>query len=646
MSQLVNFLVAFPFLVSLLLFLVTHGKTRNVIVVAGCVVVSVASVYAAVLHGNGPTVFFGLPAGWVPGHALLVAEGVLTAFILYMGVRHRMWLAPLLALMQLGVSAWHELMHPGHTTAANRLMYVDQLSVVMVLIIGVIGCLICLYALGYMRDFHRHYPMIKGRRTSFFFLLFLFLAAMFGVVCCNDLPLMFFFWEITTLCSFLLIGYTGTKDAIKYSFNALNMNLLGGLGFAVALVLLGSVPDGLDLAKLTSSPASVGTVVLPALALLSLAGVSKSAQMPFSSWLLGAMYAPTPTSALLHSSTMVKAGVFLLIKLAPAMAGSLVGYGVAFTGLITFLFSSLVNTTERNTKKVLAYSTIGNLGLIVGCAGIGTPSALWIAIMVVIFHAVAKSLLFLVVGTLENRLYTKDMENFDNLVSRMPRVSLLALTGIAGMFMAPFGIVLAKWSAIRAFLDVPGISGALFLLVMAFGSSMTIFYWAKLLLKVLSMRRISEYERSVEQRVSGWEWTAESVHALLVILLAAGVGVLSQHVVTPYSLAAFRAQGITLFHLDALTVTLLVVSVLSLPALGWWLMRQPTFHLADVYMAGRNVDENHVMDAALGTRKAVTLRNYYLDGFVDGAKVFYVGTLAGAWSVCATIIMGLFLGKA
>src|SRR5674476_1419102 len=203
------------------------------------------------------------------------------------------------------------------------------------MVIGIVGPLICIHALGYMRDYQRSNPRIGGRRTSFFFLLFLFLAAMFGLVVSNDLPMLHVFWEITTLCSFLLIGYTRTKETVGYAFDALNMNLLGGLGFSVAILLLAGEPGGLDLAKLTAGPAAAA--LLPAIALISLAGITKSAQMPFSSWLLGAMYAPSPTSALLHSSTMVKAGVFLLLRLSPAMAGSAVGMMVAFIGLLTFL---------------------------------------------------------------------------------------------------------------------------------------------------------------------------------------------------------------------------------------------------------------------------------------------------------------------
>jgi ech hydrogenase subunit A len=133
-----------------------------------------------------------------------------------------------------------------------------------------------------------------------------------------------------------------------------------------------------------------GVVLIPVV-LICIAGLAKSAQMPFSSWLLGAMVAPTPVSALLHSSTMVKAGVFILIKFAPVLTGTAAGYFIALLGGVTFLTTSLVAVTQSNAKRVLAYSTIANLGLIVMCAAIGTKETVWAAILLTIFHAVAKA---------------------------------------------------------------------------------------------------------------------------------------------------------------------------------------------------------------------------------------------------------------
>ena len=637
MSSPVLFLIGFPLAVSGVLLLVTNSWLRDAIVVVACAVVAAASVIVAVEFGlNGAPVFFGLPHDFVPDHALLGLEAAMTLIVIVVSIRYRRVLAPALALAQLGALAWLELGVGRPESSPARLFVFDRLSFVMVLIVGIVGTLICVNALGYMRDYQRRYPLIAGRRTSFFFLLFLFLSAMFGLVCSNDLPLLFVFWEITTLCSFLLIGYTRTEETVGYAFNALVMNLFGGLGFAIAMLLLARSPGGLDLAKLASGPASAA--LLPAVALLALAGLTKSAQMPFSSWLLGAMYAPSPTSALLHSSTMVKAGVFLLLRLSPAMAGSTVGSAVALVGLGTFLAVSLVATTERNAKKVLAYSTIGNLGLVVGCAGIATPETVWVGVMIVIFHALAKSLLFLVVGTLENRLYTKDLENFDTLLSRLPQVSLLALVGVAGMFIAPFGIVVAKWSAIRAFLLVPGWQGTLYLTVLAFGSSCTIFYWAKLLIKVLSTREVEADERAIEARISSFEWFSERTLGLLVLAATGAVGVLSDRLVGPYALAAFGAAPRELLHVPALLVAILLGAVLFVPAMALWVSGRGHYELSDIYASGRTVSPSHLVGGALDRPQAVSLRGYYLEGVIDGSWVFRAGT-AG----CAVVLVVLGL---
>jgi ech hydrogenase subunit A len=309
--------------------------------------------------------------------------------------------------------------------------------------------------------------------------------------------------------------------------------------------------------------------------------------------------------------------------------------------MLTFLFASLTAVTEQNTKKVLAYSTIGSLGLIVGCAGIGTPELAWVGVMIIIFHALAKGLLFLVIGTIENRLYTKNMENFDALLSLMPRVSILFMIGIAGMFIAPFGVVIAKWTAIRAFLEVPGAAGAALILIMAFGSSLTIFYWGKLLIKVLSARRQTDYERSIESRVSRYEWITEGVMALGVLLAAGGVGVISDQVVGPYALSAFSATPRVFLALDPVMLIVMLSTVLLLPFVALFSWLRPTYDHADFYASGRSANVGHVMGAALGGIKKVTLRNYYLDGVIDGALMFRAGTVACGAVLVAMVTAGM-----
>src|ERR1035437_7602172 len=234
MSALVAFLIAFPLVVGGILLVVTRPSVRNPIVLGASAVIALASIATVVTFGNGNAIFFGLPGGIVPGYALLAAEIAITAFIVVVGLQHGRVLAPAMALAQLTIALFLELTGRMPEVDPQRLFWFDRLSMVMVLIIGLIGTLICVNAVGYMRDYHRSNPMTRGRRNVFFSLLFVFLAGMFGLVLSNDLPMMLLFWEITTLCSFLLIGYTRTDETIGYAFKALNMNLLGGLGLGHA----------------------------------------------------------------------------------------------------------------------------------------------------------------------------------------------------------------------------------------------------------------------------------------------------------------------------------------------------------------------------------------------------------------------------
>jgi len=170
-------------------------------------------------------------------------------------------------------------------------LFIDQLSLIMALIVGIVGSLICIYSLGYMSTYHEQHSAVPDRRRTFFFLFFVFLSAMFGLVFSDYLPWVFFFWEITTLCSFLLIGYSKTDKSIKNSFLALNMNILGGIAFAGALIYIMAVDPGGEMLQLHSLIQSSHAIALVPAVLIGFAGITKSALMPFSGWLVGAMVA-------------------------------------------------------------------------------------------------------------------------------------------------------------------------------------------------------------------------------------------------------------------------------------------------------------------------------------------------------------------
>ena len=494
---------------------------RKLIVYLAAAVIAVTSILFVAMN---------LKSGWVPFEAsspivdatCSLVGIVVAAVVIGFAVKRKYKLAFFLAVVQAVASLVFETLF-AHGTPVEYGLYFDSLSLVMVLIIGVIGSGICVYALGYMEDFQAHEPEgAKDRRPTFFALMFLFLSAMYVIVFSNNMVWMFTGWEVTTVCSFLLIGYTKTDEAIRNSFRQINMNLVGGIAFLAALYVCAIEFQTLSFADFLEIGKEVPQLVAFPVCALAFAGLTKAAQMPFHTWLLGAMVAPTPTSALLHSSTMVKAGVFLLVKLAPVLAVCIVPQMmVIFVGGVTFLLCSAMAISQSNAKRVLAYSTIANLGLIAVCAGIGTAEAVWSAVFLIVFHAVAKSLLFLCVGTAEHHIGSRNIEDMDLMFERMPRLARYMMLGIMCMFIAPFGMLLAKWATIVSIVDTGNV---VLMLLLAFGSAVTFMFWAKWLGKLSGIAGSPE---NVEKTVHASEWIATTLMVVAAVLTCATMPIVS-----------------------------------------------------------------------------------------------------------------------
>jgi ech hydrogenase subunit A len=516
----------------------------------------------------------------------------------------------------------------------------------MALIIGIIGTLICVYALGYMKDFQHHAHGEADRRPWFFFLLFLFLAAMYGIVFSNNIVWMFFFWEITTLCSFFLIGFTKTPEAIRNSFRALIMNLLGGLGFVLAIVYTGGILGTLEFDALIGI-ASYGAsyVAIPA-ALLVFAGLTKAAQMPFNSWLLGAMVAPTPTSALLHSSTMVKAGVFLILKLSPVLGlVSFAGLMAMFVGGITFLMASFAAISQSNAKRVLAYSTVANLGLIVACAGAAHPAAVWAATMLIIFHAVTKSLLFLCVGTAEHNIGSRDIEDMDGLFGKLPRLAAFMIIGISAMFLAPFGMLVSKWAALEGVI----VSGNPFLvLFIIFGSSVTLFYWGKWLGKLVA---IVAKRENIQQRVHREEWASLGILVALVVAACMMFKVYSDALIVPYVADVFTGLDLwwvtemLLGNENMIIMAVLVAVIVLLPLLFYGRTKKK---IVPIYLSGAGLGDDLRYMGAMQKETEFKLRNWYMEDYFNEKRMNLIGVIATCivFLIIAALLIGLRTGGA
>ena len=601
-------------------------QLRKILVGGMTLLVCLCVLALAVLPTPGLAEGLPLDHHWLSA-AMLAIEGAMAVYVIYVGLRARRPLIVALMLIQAGLMGWLEWAHGSELEAAHDFL-VDKFSVLMALINGLVGGGICLYALGYMREYHEvAHPEVADRRPLFFALLFIFMGAMFGLIFVNNLLWLFLFWEITTLCSFLLIGYTQTEEARHNALRALVMNLAGGLAFALAIVWFQRQSGSIELQALIASKHSLA--LLPA-ALLCFAGITKSAQLPFSSWLLGAMVAPTPVSALLHSSTMVKAGVYLVLRMAPVIAGTKVGYLVALVGAVTFLAGSLAAITTSDAKKVLAWSTVANLGLIVMCGGIGTYEAVWAGILLIIFHAAAKCLLFLCVGVVEQRLHSRDIEAMSGLILNMPKVAVMMQIGMAGMFLAPFGMLISKWAVLKAVVDAaPSLS-----VFIVFGSAATLFFWVKWIGKLLEVLRPRQPVRkglALGENIALYGLSAVTFLACLFFPL------LSSWLVRPYVIGVY-GQSASMSQGNLIIMTIMMVMIMLFPLS--FINYGRGVRVTDAYLGGANL---HSSTRFLGSANAeydVTTNNYYLRGFVSE------GWLSRWGAACSTALLVLLAAAA
>ncbi len=600
-----------------------HNALRRTIAVIATVVLCAAPVYLLVAYLDTGPVYFSIE-GHIVSSCMLAVEVLIAAFIIFISLRAKKYLPVLLVVVQSAIMLIFELT-TGRAMHIEHSLFVDKFSIIRALIIGIIGSAICLYAIGYLPEYHQHHQEVKERRRYFSFLIYLFLGAMFGIVFSNNLMWLYFFWEITTICSALLIGYRNDKQSIESCFRALTMNLLGGLAFAIGLVYLYMNSQTMELDKLIRLGQAYA--LFPAVC-IAFAGLVKSAQFPFSSWLTGAMVAPTPVSALLHSSTMVKAGVYVILRVAPALENTAAAKMLMLIGGVSFLITACIAISQTNAKKVLAYSTISNLGLIVACAGINTSAAIWSALLLIIFHAIAKSLLFLCVGIVEYKLGSRDIEDMDYLIMRLPKLTALMMIGMAGMFLAPFGMIISKFVTLKAFIDTnPGMA-----IILAYGSAATVFFWVKWMGKIMTIRHgVAEV---VEHRVSRWEWFTLYILAAFTIVVCIGFPWISSGLINPYLTEIFgTTTGPDRQNIMITFVIMLGLLILLPLGLFFFGYVNTGYKRVGAYLGGANIDES-TFTGAMDTIQPIALKNYYLEKYFGESRLFPTGVFISVTLIC------------
>jgi multicomponent Na+:H+ antiporter subunit A len=349
----------------------------------------------------------------------------------------------------------------------------DWFSILMALLISVVGIGVFLYAVSYFEN-SRDVARIASA-------LVMFAGAMFGLVVSDNLLLLFVFWELTSLLSYVLIGSNEEKPGARVAaLHALLVTGSGGLAMLAGFILIGESADTYSLSAIVQNPPS-GMVVNVAVLLVALGAFTKSAQVPFHGWLPRAMEAPTPVSAYLHSATMVKAGVFLVARFSEPFSDTTpFGPVVVAVGCASMILGGWRALRQHDLKLLLAFGTISQLGLMMVLFGSGKEELAIAGCVLLIAHAAYKSSLFLVVGIIDHQTHTRDIRRLGMLGRKWPFVAGVAVAAAASMAgVPPFLGFLSKELAFYGVLDWSEPSGLIVLCVVAVASAFTVAYSAR-----------------------------------------------------------------------------------------------------------------------------------------------------------------------
>jgi ech hydrogenase subunit A len=637
--------VLLPIFSAVFCYTIRRKTARNIIIVATALIMfAVAGKFVGLLFDNGGkiSIHLGETFEFAAEIIIKILDLFLFLYFISIGVKRKKPLIVVLTLLQLIPVVLFELF--GNVKVPEVAFVIDYLSLVMILLVSIIGPIITIFAIGYMKEHEHHLNLKKSRQPRFFFILFLFLGAMNGLVMTNNLMWMYFFWEITTLCSFLLISHDGTELAIKNGLRALWINMLGGIGFIAGIIVIYKAKNTLSIEEIAQiqSASDLATLLPLGLGLLCFAGFTKSAQFPFQSWLLGAMVAPTPVSALLHSSTMVKAGVYIVVRFAPAYSGTVLSKVIAIAGGFTFLAGSAIAISQSNGKRVLAYSTIANLGLIICCAGIGNPVAIGAAVLLMIFHAVSKGLLFLCIGTIEQGIGSRDIEDMQGLMKRMPFTTVITVIGMISMLLPPFGVMITKWLSIEAAVS----NSPVVLILLILGSALTVVFWAKWIGIILTMSYKTHYNKenlflSVKSSLSllfvavlGCTLGVSLIYSKLVEPYIESLGIMNGAFLTGKDGGLWSSFGIfggTVGGFSIMYFFILVFAImLTVP---FFLRKAKPESIKPPYLCGENTDDIRGIEFVSVSDKKdnVIVHNYYLSGaFGEDKLTLWCNVIAGA----------------
>ncbi len=529
MSSLVLSLIAVPWIVAAVLLFAPKMLGRGLVVLTA-LALSVISVVIFVQGGSQP---FSFSVPHQVHQIMLAADVLMLLYFVGVAFKYRSWLVGILAGLQMGMLAG-VINAVGEKASEASPFLVDRLSMFMFLLVNVVSGLIAIYATKYIEE----EDVREQRKRNFLAILMWFVGVMNFLVSVDNLEWFFLLFEGTTLASFWLIRFRGDDLSVRNALRALWMNQLGGVAILGAILFaLNSNYGTMQISELVKQAGSVG-FMLP-FALIAVAALIKGAQMPFSSWLLGAMVAPTPVSALLHSSTMVKIAPYTLLRIAPAIAGTKLSYVIILLCAFGFVVAALGSLARTNFKEILAHSTIALLALMCLLAAVGTETAIMAALFLVLFHGVSKCLLFLEAGVLERVFHFKHTTQLQKLGDVGPKTSFFIAFGFISLMLPPFGAFVGKWLGVEllaknAQIGTPVVS-LLAIVAILLGSAMLTFLYFKVIGALIS--RSGEHEKPVSEKMAPCFFGVPLILALLLVGGMVGLVPLTNNYIAPVAAA-------------------------------------------------------------------------------------------------------------
>ena len=451
--------------------------------------------------------------------------------------------------------------YPWLTSAGLSIsLRLDGLSLLFALLITGIGGLILIYAGYYMRSYEK--------TNRFFGYIVFFMASMFGLVLSTNLIGLFLFWELTSISSFLLIGFKHEKpEARNAALQALLITGLGGLALLAGFVLMATPYGSFEMFEIFENPKLFleSEIFIPSLVLILIGAFTKSAIFPFHFWLPGAMQAPSPVSAFLHSATMVKAGIFLLARLTPLMEGSEIwNYTLSLFGAVTMFVGAWFSIAQSDIKKILAYTTVSALGTLLLLIGTNTTYAMNAFVIFILVHAFYKATLFMMAGNIEKKTGTREIPALGGLYAYMPVAGIIMITALVSMAGLPpmlgfIGKELIYETKVNA-----GDASSVILVLGFLTNAILVFVSGRLAYELLWGRKPAYKQMPMEPDVS--LQTGPAVLVLLSLVLGLFPDIIERSIVAP-ALTAIRPGtlpvDLKIWHgfnmvllLSALTITL------------------------------------------------------------------------------------------